>query len=192
MIKSGGRSDFGIRQSPAGSSECPSELLRLQEAKGRIVSQSTAFWQNTDVTNSSHRGFFALRGAGRGADSRRLCAGTEFLFRGKTFMMWRCRPTCSSIRSWVWDSGGSLIDIRLRGVGATLRFLFGLTVAARRGCGRAGDQIRRSMWIGFGAGIAVALVGTALDFAWRGWPFLAGTLIERTGDVSLLWNVARL
>jgi hypothetical protein len=41
-----------------------------------------------------------------------------------------------------------------------------------------GRQIRRSMWIGFGTGIAVALVAIAVDFAWRGWPFLALTLFS--------------
>ncbi len=40
-----------------------------------------------------------------------------------------------------------------------------------------GRRIRRFAWLGFGTGIAIALLTTALEFAWRGWPFLAGTFI---------------
>ena len=40
-----------------------------------------------------------------------------------------------------------------------------------------GSRIRRSAWLGFGWGITIALVATALEFAWRGWPFLAATFI---------------
>ncbi|SIO43098.1 hypothetical protein SAMN05444166_4661 [Singulisphaera sp. GP187] len=45
-----------------------------------------------------------------------------------------------------------------------------------------GQRSRRFMGIGFGAGIAISLMATALDFVWRGWPFLAETLIP-----TLLW-----
>jgi hypothetical protein len=38
-------------------------------------------------------------------------------------------------------------------------------------------RTRRSIGIGFGVGIALALAGAALDFIWRGWPFLGWTLI---------------
>lgn len=37
-------------------------------------------------------------------------------------------------------------------------------------------RVRKSTWIGFGGGIAVGLATSALDFAWRGWPYLSGTL----------------
>ena len=40
-----------------------------------------------------------------------------------------------------------------------------------------GGRIRRFASIGAGIGIAVGLLATALDFAWRGWPFLAGTFV---------------
>jgi hypothetical protein len=40
-----------------------------------------------------------------------------------------------------------------------------------------GRRVRRSASMGFGTGLVLALVATALDFAWRGWPFLAPTLI---------------
>jgi hypothetical protein len=39
-----------------------------------------------------------------------------------------------------------------------------------------GRRVRKSVWIGFGGGIAVGLATSALDFAWRGWPYLSGTL----------------
>lgn len=41
--------------------------------------------------------------------------------------------------------------------------------------GRA-RRVRRSAWIGFGAGIVVALAASALDFTWRGWPYLSEML----------------
>lgn len=37
-------------------------------------------------------------------------------------------------------------------------------------------RVRKSAWIGFGGGIAVGLTTSALDFAWRGWPYLSETL----------------
>jgi len=36
----------------------------------------------------------------------------------------------------------------------------------------------RSMWIGFGAGIAIGLVAAGLDFAWRGWPYLSEAVMS--------------
>jgi hypothetical protein len=39
-------------------------------------------------------------------------------------------------------------------------------------------RIARSMWTGFGSGIALGLVASVLDFAWRGWPFLSETLMS--------------
>ncbi|WP_154673906.1 hypothetical protein [Singulisphaera acidiphila] len=45
-----------------------------------------------------------------------------------------------------------------------------------------GQRSRRFMGIGFGAGIATSFLATAFDFVWRGWPFLAETLIP-----ALLW-----
>ena len=39
-----------------------------------------------------------------------------------------------------------------------------------------GRRVRKSAWIGFGGGIAVGLATSALDFAWRGWPYLSETL----------------
>lgn len=40
-----------------------------------------------------------------------------------------------------------------------------------------GRRVRRSMAIGFGAGVILSLVATGLDFLWRGWPFLLETQI---------------
>lgn len=37
-------------------------------------------------------------------------------------------------------------------------------------------RVRKSAWIGFGGGIAVGFATVALDFAWRGWPYLWETL----------------
>jgi hypothetical protein len=39
-------------------------------------------------------------------------------------------------------------------------------------------RIARSIWIGFGAGIAIGLAASVLDFAWRGWPFLSESLMS--------------
>jgi hypothetical protein len=39
-------------------------------------------------------------------------------------------------------------------------------------------RIRRSMAVGFGTGLVIALVGAVLDFAWRGWPYVAWLLIH--------------
>ena len=91
-------------------------------------------------------------------------------------MRWRCQLTCSSIHSWAWDFAGSVTETGICGAGCAARFLLGWAVASGRGC-RAGGRIRHFAWIGAGIGIAVALLATALDFAWRGWPFLAGTFV---------------
>ena len=40
---------------------------------------------------------------------------------------------------------------------------------------RAG-RVRRSMWLGFGFGILLGLATSAIDFAWRGWPYISGAL----------------
>lgn len=37
-------------------------------------------------------------------------------------------------------------------------------------------RVRKWVWTGFGLGIVVALVNAALDFLWRGWPFLSDSL----------------
>ncbi len=38
-------------------------------------------------------------------------------------------------------------------------------------------RVRRFVGTGFGVGIVVATLAAVLDFDWRGWPFLLGTLI---------------
>ena len=40
-----------------------------------------------------------------------------------------------------------------------------------------GRRVKKYVWTGFGTGIVISRVSTALDFAWRGWPFLAHSLI---------------
>ncbi|WP_165073224.1 HlyD/EmrA/EmrK family protein [Paludisphaera rhizosphaerae] len=37
-------------------------------------------------------------------------------------------------------------------------------------------RLRKWVWTGFGVGIVAALVNAALDFAWRGWPYLGDAL----------------
>jgi hypothetical protein len=51
------------------------------------------------------------------------------------------------------------------------------TEAAERGA-----RTRRFVWTGFATGMIVALLAAGLDYAWRGWPFLAATLVG-----GLLW-----
>ena len=133
MIKSGGRSDFGIRQSPARSSECPSELLRLQEAgRERIVSQSTAVMANAAVSSSSRSWlWFAIRGLAGGLILGGVCAGTEYMTRGKNLRD-VALPTYLLVYPLV-GLGLSRLGLPIFGcvgLGASLRFLFGRAVAA--------------------------------------------------------------
>lgn len=39
-----------------------------------------------------------------------------------------------------------------------------------------GRRLRKWIWTGFGLGIVIALVNAALDFTWRGWPYLGDAL----------------
>ncbi|APW60305.1 hypothetical protein [Paludisphaera borealis] len=40
-----------------------------------------------------------------------------------------------------------------------------------------GRRVRKSVWTGFGTGIVVGATASALDFAWRGWPYVSEMLL---------------
>jgi hypothetical protein len=147
--------------------------------KGRIVSQSTAFLESTDETNPrSSRLLFALRGVVLGAMIGACSAGPEYLFRGRDLHAVSL-PAYLLVYPLV-GLGLAWFGYRNQNAWRWLRprdFFSDLPLPPEEAAAR-GDRTRRFMWTGFGAGIAVALLGTALDFPWRGPPFLAGAFIS--------------
>jgi hypothetical protein len=120
---------------------------------------------------------FALQGLVGGMTLGGICAGTEYLLRGRNLheVAW---TTYLLIYPLV---GLVLADIGYRNQHAW-RWVrppdfFSVEPLPPEEAAERGRRTRKFVWIGFGVGIAIALVATALDFAWRGWPFLAGTFV---------------
>jgi len=106
-----------------------------------------------------------------------LSAGVEFLIRGRdlhevalpTYLL--LYPLLGLGLGWLlYQSPHARHWVRPRG-------FFSVAPLPPEEAQARSRRILQFVRIGFGAGIATALVATALDFAWRGWPFLAGTLI---------------
>ena len=143
-----------------------------------MVSQSTEHVENTAVSSRKRsRALFALRGLIAGALLGGVSAGLEYLLKGRKihdvalptdlilyplvglgiFWFGYVNP-----HMWHW--------VRPRG-------FFSVEPLPPEEAAARGSRIRRSAWLGFGWGITIALAATALELAWRGWPFLAATFI---------------
>jgi hypothetical protein len=143
-----------------------------------MVSESTAFLENRAGSNPKRsRLHFALGGLAMGLIAGGVCAGVEYLLRGRnvqevalpTYLvvyplvgLGLCWFGYRNPHAWGWVRPPDFFSTEPRQP----------EEAAERG-----SRIRRFVWSGFGVGIAIAFLATALEFAWRGWPFLARTFI---------------
>ncbi len=144
-----------------------------------MVSQSTEQVENTAGSSPKRsRTLFLLCGLLWGVTIGGTSAGLEYLMHGRnlhdvalpTDLL--VYPLIGLGLSWL---GYRNPDIQWRGVRPP--GFFSVEPLPPEEAAARGGRIRRSTWIGFAIGIAMALLASALDFASRGWPFLAGTFI---------------
>ena len=143
-----------------------------------MASQLTEKMESTAGSSSKRsRALFALVGLLAGVLLGGVSAGLEYLLRGRNLHDVALTtdllvyPFLGLGLCW-FGYGNPHIWRRARPPG-----FFSVEPLSPEYAAARGVQIRRSAWVGFGLGIAIALLATGLDFAWRGWPFLAATLI---------------
>jgi hypothetical protein len=143
-----------------------------------MVSQSTENMENAAGSGARRRrAIFALLGLLAGMIVGGVISGVDYLIRGRNLRdvalttnlliyplvgLGICWFGYRNLHMWRW--------VRPPG-------FFSVEPLPPEEAAARGVRIRRSTWIGFAIGIATAFLATALDFASRGWPFLAGTFI---------------
>ena len=140
---------------------------------------SSAIGENTVGSNVKRSWWsFALGGLLWGIILGGSCVGTEYLLRGRNL-----RDVALTTYLIVFP----LVGLGVAWLGyrnqdwwrwSRPRGFFSVEPLPPAEAAARGRRTRRCVWIGFGVGIAIAFVATALDFAWRGWPFLAGTFLS--------------
>ncbi len=119
---------------------------------------------------------FVLGGAAFGAVMGISSAGFVYLIQGRSL-----RDVSLTTFLVVYPAVGAIIGgwtgltPHARGWRRPLGFFATEPLSAEEREAREG-RLRKSVWIGFGGGIAVGLAASALDFAWRGWPYLSEML----------------
>jgi hypothetical protein len=144
--------------------------------EARVVSQSNAFVENIAGSHPTRsRLQFALGGLLAGVMIGGGILGLEYLVRRRNLHD-MALPSYLFVYPLV-GLGLGWLGYRNEHAWRLVRprdFFSDLPLPSEEAAAR-GERTRRFVWIGFGLGIAVALLATALEFAWRGWPFLAGT-----------------
>ena len=123
---------------------------------------------------------FAFRGAAGGLIVGSVIAGAEFLLHGRDLRE-VALPTYTLLYPLV-GLGLGLLYCRYRRAGLRKGFssveFFSVEPLLPDAAAERDRRVRRVVGVGFGVGMAVALLATALDFAWRGWPFLTGMVVS--------------
>ncbi len=120
---------------------------------------------------------FAMRGVVGGLAAGVFTGGVEFLLRGRdlyqvavlTYVI--VYPLVGFGLCWF----GYRNSPGWRGMRP--RDFFSAEPLAPEEAAARGDRIRRYAWTGFGTGVGIGLVTTALDFGWRGWPSVGATFV---------------
>ncbi len=141
-----------------------------------MASRSTSFLENAVETRPMRsRPLFALNGLVVGLIGGIAAAGVEYLLRGRNLRE-VALPTYLLVYPLI-GLGLCWFGYRNRHVWRRIRspdFSSVEPLPPEEAAARGG-RIRRFRWIG--VGIAGALLATALEFPWRGWPFLASTFV---------------